>query len=200
MVRQIQIWAVSLFLCTFMTAMAVYAQQPAVEPPPAAAPAPAAEMPAAGGTAAGAAVTGPATPAAPVVGGLTPTELNAPFAGSFFLTPLEIVGIQQALRGKAMAPRTLAIGSTPKTAIPATRVIRVSGVVYHSPDDWIVWMNGQKLTPGHLLPEIIEMKVKDSSQVDLLWFDAGLGQVFRISLRPQQTYDIGTGVLLPGGQ
>jgi len=134
-------------------------------------------------------------PPVPLVGGLTPEELNKPFSGSFFLTPLEIAAIQQALKGSLIKAETL---QAPDRPIPAHRVIRVSGVFYRSPENWVVWMNNQKVTPDNLLPEIVDISVKDSSKVALKWYDVGLNEVISITLRPQQTYDIPTGVLLPG--
>ncbi|MCK5555609.1 MAG: hypothetical protein KAI76_05180 [Alphaproteobacteria bacterium] len=119
------------------------------------------------------------------------------FRGSFFMTPMEIVTIQRALSGKASSNATLKVA---KGEIPAHRIIRVSGVVYRTADDWIVWMNGQKVTPEKLLPEIIDIKVKDSSKINLKWYDIGLNKVISITLRPHQTYDIPTGILLPGAQ
>jgi hypothetical protein len=135
----------------------------------------------------------PVTP--PLVGGLTPEELNKPFSGSFFLTPLEVAAVQQALKGSVIKNITLA---APDKPIPTHRVIRVSGVFYRSPENWVVWMNNQKVTPDNLLPEIVDISVKDSSKVALKWYDVGLNEVISITLRPQQTYDIPTGVLLPG--
>jgi len=119
------------------------------------------------------------------------------FRGSFFMTPMELVTIQRALSGKASSNATLGMA---KGDIPAHRIIRVSGVVYRTAEDWIVWMNGQKVTPEKLLPEIIDIEVRDSSKVDLKWYDIGLNRVISITLRPHQTYDIPTGILLPGGQ
>lgn len=138
----------------------------------------------------------PATPAPPAspVPGMTVDELNKPFSGSFFLTPLEINAIQQALRGRITKAPMM---EDQMSGIPTRRVIRVSGVFYRSPTDWIVWMNNQKVTPENLLPEIVDISVKPSSKVSLQWYDRGLNQVLSITLRPHQTYDITTGVLLP---
>jgi len=164
---------------------AAYAQAPAQAPAQTPAPQPAA----AANAAANPAVVATAAP------GLTPEELNKPFTGSFFLTPLEITAIQRALSGRVMKASTL--GAEGGAVIPAHRVIRVSGVLYRSPADWVVWMNNEKVTPGNLLPEIVDISVKSSSKVSLQWYDVGLNQVLSITLRPHQTYDITTGVLLP---
>ena len=183
MVKLSQILAVFLLLCSGV----VYAQQPDAAS-------------AAVGASAGAAPANPvpanAVPANPVSAeaAMTPEEINKPFTGSFFLTPLEIVAIQQALKGRVTKSQSLAGQSG---VLPPHRVIRVSGVLYRSPADWIVWMNDEKVTPRKLLPEIIDISVKPSSKVSLEWYDVGLNQVLSITLRPHQTYDITTGILLP---
>ena len=124
-----------------------------------------------------------------------PIDMSKPFRGSFFLSPIEIAAIQEALRGVVVSGQTLSADSK---AIPAYRVIRVSGVLYRAPGDWVVWMNNRKVTPDNLLPEIVDISVKDSSKVSLRWYDIGLNQVISITLRPHQTYDIVTGILIPG--
>lgn len=119
------------------------------------------------------------------------------FKGSFFMTPMELITIQRALSGKKSNEATLGVA---KGKIPAHRIIRVSGVVYQTAEDWIVWMNGQKVTPENLLPEIVDIEVTDSSKVHLKWYDIGINKVISITLRPHQTYDIPTNILLPGTQ
>ena len=73
----------------------------------------------------------------------------------------------------------------------------MAGGIYRKPGDWIVWLNGHKVTPKNLLPEIVDISVQNE-RVHLKWFDIGINNVISISLRPHQTYDIVTGVLLPG--
>lgn len=149
----------------------------------------------AGPAASSAADAAAVVPAAPVA--LTKEEMEKPFRGSFFLSPLEIEAIQEALNGHLVSGQTL--GVPDKTAL-ARRVIRIGGVIYRSPDDWVVWMNNKKVTPKDLLPEIIDISVRDTSKVSLKWYDVGLNKVILITLRPHQMYDIATGVLLPGTQ
>ena len=119
------------------------------------------------------------------------------FKGSFFMTPMELITIQRALSGKKSNDSTLGVA---KGEIPAHRIIRISGVLYQTAENWIVWMNGQKVTPEKLLPEIVDIEVTDSSKVHLKWYDIGLNKVISITLRPHQTYDITTNILLPGTQ
>lgn len=141
-----------------------------------------------------------APPADPMIGGMTQAELNAYFRGSFLFSPLDVAAIQRALRGKATTSETLRKEDMPNAAIPAKRSIRISGVIYRAAEDWVVWMNGKKVTPDNLLPEIIDISVEDTSDVNLKWYDSGLNQVIAIKMRPHQTYDIVTGILLPGAQ
>jgi len=199
-------WAymtVLFFAALLLYVMPVYAQEAVVNTAPIAADTAADPMmPVAapvGTEPAPAGASAAATPAVtePLVGGLTQAELLAPFSGTFFLTPLEIVSIQQAMAGRVTSAKTLAKASP---QVQVNQIIRISGVVYRAPDDWIVWINGQKVTPGHLLPEMIDINVRDSSAVALKWFDINRGRVIAITLRPQQVYDLTTGILLPGSQ
>jgi len=168
----------TLTVLMLLCATAVYARPTAAAPAPAAMAAPAA---------------GPAVAVPPAGPAMTPEEMNKPFTDSFFLTTLEITAINQALSGRLTKNQTLQTATAP---IPPHRVIRISGVLYRSPMDWVVW-NNKKVTPDELLPQIIDISVKPSSKVSLKWYDAGLDQVLSITLRPHETYDITTGILLP---
>ncbi len=122
-------------------------------------------------------------------------DLNAPFTQSLLFSPAEIVALRRAAQGGSVGTAVLNADST--TVIPEKRVISLAGVVYRAPGDWIVWLNGKKMTPKDILPEVVEIKVSQD-RVHLKWFDIGLNNVISITLRPHQTYDIVTGVLLPG--
>jgi hypothetical protein len=181
MEKYMKLLPVFLLLCGISLGLVSYAQAPK---PPGAEPS---VMPAAPGT-------DPAAVAAIPAIKLTPEELNAPFSGSFFLTPAEIAAIKTAMAGSGMMGGDISVAAP----VPQHRVISVSGLLYRSPKDWIVWMNGQKVTPENLLPEIVDIKIDSSSHMKLKWYDIGLDKVIAITLRPHQTYDIVTGVLLPG--
>lgn len=81
--------------------------------------------------------------------------------------------------------------------IPLNRQINLSGVFYRSPTDWVVWLNGRKVTPNDRPRELVGIKV-ERDRVHIKWFDIGMGKVISLTLRPRQTYDIVSGVLLPG--
>lgn len=133
--------------------------------------------------------TDAATTAAP------PVDLNAPFAQSFLFTPAELVALRRASEGAVVGAAVLGADNT--TYIPPRRLISVAGIFLRAPGDWIVWLNGKKMTPKDLLPEVMDISVQ-RDRVHLKWFDIGLNNIISITLRPHQTYDIVTGVLLPG--
>lgn len=157
----------------------------------------------------------PAMPAAPVAseaqqqGARTPEQikqdiaefyLNKPFTDSLLFSPLEITLILRAQAGLMTGASVLEATDMTvvhRKPIPLIRRISLAGVVFRSSDDWVLWLNGYKVTPFALLPEIVEIKVNNDS-VHLKWFDIGMNNIISISLRPHQTYDIVTGILLPG--
>lgn len=144
----------------------------------------------------------PDTPAivVPPKGGLTEEELNRPFLGALLMSPVEMTVVRQAISGKISSAVPEVLQANAPAVIPPDRVISVGGVFYRTPGNWVVWMNGHKVTPKSLLPEIVDIVVRDSSKVNLQWYDAGLNKVIAITLRPHQTYDIPTGILLPGSR
>lgn len=81
--------------------------------------------------------------------------------------------------------------------IPMVRQITLQGVAYKNPKQWVVWINGQKVEPGFMLKEIVDIQVERDA-VHLKWFDIGLNGVLNITLHPHETYDIVSGILLPG--
>lgn len=114
-----------------------------------------------------------------------------PFEQSLFFTEDELLRIRVALAGVSgdVVPDD--------GAKQPPRIIRLSGIAYSNPGDWTVWLNGVRLTPEKSLPEIVSMNVRET-YIDLKWFDYGLRKIIKIRLRPNQVYDIATGILLPG--
>jgi hypothetical protein len=110
-------------------------------------------------------------------------------------TPLEILSIRNALKGGETVDNVPA--AQKNYNIPPIRRIILSGIVYRNPEDWIVWINNQKMTPDDVLPEVVSVAVQED-KIDLEWYDIGLNDVIKIRMRPHQIYDIVTGVLLPG--
>lgn len=123
------------------------------------------------------------------------TDPTVPFEQSFLFTQAELLALRRASQGSVIGPAIL--NADKAAAIPQRRVIALSGVYQRAPGEWVVWINGKKMTPKDLLPEVMDIRV-EGDRVHLKWFDIGLNNVISITLRPHQTYDIVTGVLLPG--
>jgi hypothetical protein len=130
--------------------------------------------------------------AAPADAAPVPAAVPAgPFLGSLMFTDLERTLIRKAASGQSIAGPN--VGKT--ELIPVDRKIWLGAVFYRNPHNWILWLNGHKLTPHRLLPEIMGIKV-EGERVDLEWFDIGKNGVINVTMRPNQIYDIVTGLML----
>jgi hypothetical protein len=128
-------------------------------------------------------------------------DIHTPFKQSFFFTAEDIIAIHKAIEQQnapAGAIGQAGGGPAAPPVIPPVRRIALAGVIYKAADDWLIWINGQKVTPNVSMKEIVDIKVESDSRVHLKWFDIGLNGVIDITMRPNETYDIVTGVLLPG--
>ncbi|MEZ0261258.1 MAG: hypothetical protein ACAH80_09625 [Alphaproteobacteria bacterium] len=186
-------------------AAALAAGQPAAAvapgtPPAAAAPAgaPAAAAPAGAPVAAAAPATAAAAMSVPAPEAPAVTDLKSPFVQSLFFSPQDIIAIKKASETRGPIDTTGGV-QTQTPVIPMNRYIAVSGISYKSPDNWVVWINGRKVVKGGegVLKELVEIKPQ-KDYVDLLWFDIGLNGTIKIKMRPNQTYYIVPGLLLPG--
>ncbi|MCK6418412.1 MAG: hypothetical protein L6Q57_05675 [Alphaproteobacteria bacterium] len=80
---------------------------------------------------------------------------------------------------------------------PEMRYITLGGIVFAGDKDWTIWLNGQRVEPKAVPPEVIDLKVyKD--YVDIKWFDDYTNQIYPIRLRPHQRFNIDTRIFLPG--
>lgn len=147
----------------------------------------------------GASAPNPATPLAAAnaaaIAAQAAADLHKPFGQSFFFSAEDMIQIKKAMEMQGKPNASMAPAG-PQTIPPVRRII-LSGLIYKAADDWLVWINGQKVTPSVSMKEIVGIKV-DREVVHLQWFDIGLNGVINITMRPNQTYDIVTGVLLPG--
>lgn len=121
-------------------------------------------------------------------------EKNLPFTRSLFFTPQDLIEIDKALRGIKVTSGdgNLVDGKL----IPQVRRIKLTGMSYVSQTNWIIWLNGQKVTPFLQPKELKDIRV-EPGVVHLWWFDIGANKVLFLSLRPHEIYDIVTGVTLP---
>lgn len=79
----------------------------------------------------------------------------------------------------------------------APRQITLSGLLYSSQDDWVVWLNGIRVTPDKKLKEIRSINV-DKKLIEVQWFDAITDKVYPIRMRPHQKFDLDLQLFLPG--
>jgi hypothetical protein len=122
-----------------------------------------------------------------------PAEVpKPPFRSSLLFSDLEVDTIRKALEGRAVQS-TKNIESV--ELIPIDRKIWLQGIYYQSENNWIIWMNGYKLTPHYLLPEIRAIQVKQD-RVYLEWYDIGKNGIIRLMMQPHQVYDIVTGIMV----
>ena len=77
------------------------------------------------------------------------------------------------------------------------RYIHLQGILYSSADEWVVWMNGQKITPEALPREVVGFKVYES-YVEMRWFDEYTNKIIPLRLHPMQRFHIDTRMFLPG--
>jgi hypothetical protein len=126
-----------------------------------------------------------------------------PFDQSLMFTETELLKIRALLAGidnqsiqqAEEDPEANPVEQTPAPSGP--RRIQLSGIAYSSPGRWMIWLNGQRVTPNQSLPEIVELQVY-RNYIDLKWFDRYLRKIIKIRMRPNQIYDIANGVMLPG--
>ena len=69
--------------------------------------------------------------------------------------------------------------------------------VYASGEDWVVWLNGQRVTPEAVPKQIIDIQVKND-YIELKWFDSWTNLIYPVRLRPHQRFNLDTRIFLPG--
>lgn len=77
------------------------------------------------------------------------------------------------------------------------REIALAGIVYVARNDWTVWLNGMRVTPDAIPPEVLDMTVR-KEYIELQWYDAYTNQIFPIRLRAHQRFNIDSRIFLPG--
>lgn len=69
------------------------------------------------------------------------------------------------------------------------RDIYLDGIIYRKEGDWIVWLNGQKLTPQNLPPQVKDIRVTKEA-VELKWYDDFSQLIYPIRIRPNQAFNL----------
>jgi len=119
---------------------------------------------------------------------------------SMFFTPRELNLLNEARQGLTarLATDQEIRDSQNDAPIPrGPREISVGGILFIDSNDWVVWINAQKITPERIPSEITDIIVSKDS-VKLKWFDAYTNQIFPIKLKTHQRFNIDTRIFLPG--
>ncbi len=122
------------------------------------------------------------------------------FDQSLMFSRSEILKIEAALAGiqnEAIDDVSTEDPTETEISVPENRYIRLGGIAYSGDDRWMIWLNGQRVTPRNMLPQIVDISVQ-KNYIDLKWFDELLRKIIKIRLKPNQAYEIRTGVLIPG--
>ncbi len=77
------------------------------------------------------------------------------------------------------------------------REVKLGGILYTGPDNWIVWINEQRVTPKAMPEEIVDIKVR-KDHIELKWEDQQTNTIFPIRLKPNQRFNLDARIFLPG--
>ncbi len=82
-----------------------------------------------------------------------------------------------------------------KNQIPGQGDLNLGAVFYYAPDDWVLWLRGEKYTPD-MSHDDIKIEQVSANQVRFLWkAEDGSGE-HDISLAPNDTYQISSGKII----
>ncbi len=77
------------------------------------------------------------------------------------------------------------------------RDIILGGILFTEEDSWIIWLNGQRVTPSAVPKEVLDLRVfKD--YIEIKWLDDYTNQVFPIRIRTHQRFNMDSRIFLPG--
>lgn len=77
------------------------------------------------------------------------------------------------------------------------RLVRLGGISYSSADKWIIWLNGQRVTPDSMPLQVVKLDVFDD-YIEIQWLDLKGNIIYPIRLRPHQSFHIDKKIFLPG--
>lgn len=117
---------------------------------------------------------------------------------SLFFTPNQIASIMRANQG-FIAPEAAynPDNQSGKPIDKGPRNIVLSGIVYNAPNDWTIWLNGQRVTPKNKPERVMGLTVRQD-RIHLRWMDIGNQRIVNITLRPHQVYALDTDTIRPG--
>lgn len=84
-----------------------------------------------------------------------------------------------------------------KEVKPGIRELRLGGILYTGNTNWIIWLNGMRVTPAALPEQVIDLKVKNE-YIEIVWYDEYSELIFPIRLRPHERFNLDSRMYLPG--
>lgn len=102
--------------------------------------------------------------------------------------------IDAARRGEDSPRNAEQAAAAPIGRAAAPPAIHLSAIVYHAPDEWRIWLNGQSFTPASA-PGRIEILAVTAGTVRLAWHGE---PARRFDLQPNQTYLVASGRTVEG--
>lgn len=81
----------------------------------------------------------------------------------------------------------------------SVRELSVGGILYRGPEDWTVYLNGQRITQDrNTLPDqVMDIKVAED-HIDLKWFDTFTNLIFPVRLREHQRFNLDVRMFITG--
>jgi hypothetical protein len=80
---------------------------------------------------------------------------------------------------------------------PGRGDIRLGAVLYYGPEDWTLWLQGEKWTPGTSRDDLQVLEVT-ASFVRLSWKEEDGASPIEFSLKPNQSFQIATRKVIAG--
>lgn len=112
---------------------------------------------------------------------------------SLFFMPNDIAAILSARRGYVPSEEVYEKDQVDL----GPRYIKLAGIVYVNRNDWVIWLNDEKITPQNIPERVVDLVVY-RDRINIKWHDVGLQRIVVFTLKPHQRFHLDTGLLLPG--
>lgn len=80
---------------------------------------------------------------------------------------------------------------------PGIRELRLGGILHGGSSQWIIWLNGMRVTPASVPEQVIDLKVRGEF-IEIVWYDEYSELIFPIRLRPHERFNLDSRMFLPG--
>lgn len=104
---------------------------------------------------------------------------------------------KRSFRTRRPEDRELDQDAVQENRVRGIRELSLGGILYRATDSWIVWLNGQRVTPEAIPKQVIDLQVSED-YIELKWFDSFTNLIFPIRLRPHQRFNLDSRIFLPG--